>query len=316
MRQEPTLEPTPGLRAPPRAVPSSPPPRRRRPMRWVLALLVFLLLAPPAIVLLLRWLPPPTTAYMLQSPVKPVHYQWVPATHIAEVARKAVIAAEDQKFRTHRGFDVEAIEQAYEHNKKSRHRRGASTISQQTAKNLFLWPGGGYFRKGVEAGFTVLLEKLWGKDRILEVYLNVAEFGPGIYGVEAASQAFFGHSADRLDAREAALLASVLPNPRHWNVRAPGPYVQSRANWIMGQIGHRTVETPAEEPEIAPEEEESLPDDSATTQPATDDSQPSAAPAEAPPADESPEPVPIEPESPSPDATPEPPSQPPVDPPG
>jgi monofunctional biosynthetic peptidoglycan transglycosylase len=216
--------------------------------------LLRLLLAGIALVLLsilaLRWVPPPTSAFMLQSEVQPVRYSWVPADRIADVARRAVIAAEDQKFRTHNGFDVEAIEKAYEHNKNAgRHRRGASTISQQTAKNIFLWSGGGYFRKGIEAGLTILIEKLWGKDRILEVYLNVAEFGPGIYGVEAASQAFFGKPAARLTPEEAATLASVLPNPRHWNVRSPGPYVKTRIAWVLGQMGYGHAGTPAEEPE-------------------------------------------------------------------
>jgi monofunctional biosynthetic peptidoglycan transglycosylase len=212
----------------------------------LLLVCIALLLMP---VILLKWLPPPTTAFMLQSPVKPVRYNWVPANRIAEVARRAVIAAEDQKFRTHNGFDVEAIEKAYAHNRKARRKRGASTISQQTAKNLFLWPGGGYFRKGVEAGFTVLLENIWGKDRILEVYLNIAEFGPGIYGVEAASQAYFHKPAAQLSAGEAARLAAVLPNPRHWSVTAPGAFVQARSNWIVGQMGYGHRDVPAEEPE-------------------------------------------------------------------
>ncbi|MGH8539314.1 MAG: monofunctional biosynthetic peptidoglycan transglycosylase, partial [Stenotrophobium sp.] len=216
----------------------------------------------PLTILALRWLPLPTTSFMLQSPTRPVSYHWVPAARIAEVARRAVVASEDQKFWTHHGFDVEAMQKAYEHNQKRHHRiRGASTISQQTAKNLFLWPGGGYFRKGVEAGLTVLLENLWGKDRILEVYLNIAEFGPGIYGVEAASQAFFGKHASQLSASEAARLAAVLPNPRHWSARAPGAYVQRRAEWIMGQMGYGSRGTPVEEPEPPASE---LPNDDET----------------------------------------------------
>jgi monofunctional biosynthetic peptidoglycan transglycosylase len=186
---------------------------------------------------------------MLQSPTQPVQYHWVPATQIADVARRAVVASEDQKFWTHHGFDLEAIQQAQEYNRHARHhRRGASTISQQTAKNLFLWPGG-YVRKGIEAGLTLLLEKIWGKQRILEMYLNIAEFGPGIYGVEAASQAYFGKPASQLNVEEAARLAAVLPNPRHWSVRNPGAYVQARAAWIMGQMGYGSRNTPAEEPE-------------------------------------------------------------------
>jgi monofunctional biosynthetic peptidoglycan transglycosylase len=253
-RTEPTLHPVAPapLTAERRSEPV--PPHMKKSGMSVLTRLLLLLLACVALllmpVILLKWLPPPTTAFMLQSPVKPVRYSWVPASKIAEVARRAVIAAEDQKFRTHNGFDVEAIEKAYEHNRKARHKRGASTISQQTAKNLFLWPGGGYFRKGVEAGFTVLMENIWGKDRILEVYLNVAEFGPGIYGVEAASQAYFHKPASQLSAGEAARLAAVLPNPRHWSVTAPGAYVQARSVWIVGQMGYGHRDVPADEPEL------------------------------------------------------------------
>jgi monofunctional biosynthetic peptidoglycan transglycosylase len=230
------------------------PPAPQAPERHSILGMLFmsLLLAAAALVLAivaLRWLPPPTSSYMLQSPVKPVQYRWVPAGDIADTARRAVVAAEDQKFWTHHGFDMEAIEQAQQYNSNPHHhRRGASTISQQTAKNLFLWPGG-YVRKGIEAGLTVLIEKLWGKNRILDVYLNIAEFGPGIYGVEAASQSFFGKPASRLSAEEAARLAAVLPNPRHWSVRDPGPYVQARTAWILGQMGYPSPGTPQEEPE-------------------------------------------------------------------
>lgn len=215
-------------------------------VRLIKLLLILIVLAFLSI-LLLKWVPPPTTAFMLASPTKPVQYQWVPANRIADAARKAVVAAEDQKFRTHNGFDVEAMEKAYAHNKKSKRKRGASTISQQTAKNVFLWSGGGYFRKGVEAGLTLLIENIWGKDRILEMYLNIAEFGPGIYGVEAASQAYFHKSAAQLTPNEAARLAAVLPSPRRWKVTAPGAYVQKRVSWIMGQMGYG--HGPAEEPE-------------------------------------------------------------------
>jgi len=212
----------------------------------LLLILIALVLFP---IVLFKWVPLPTTSFILQSEVKPVHYTWVPASRIADVARRAVIASEDQKFRTHNGFDVEAMEKAYAHNKKSKRKRGASTISQQTAKNLFLWSGGGYLRKGIEAGITLLLENIWGKDRILEVYLNVAEFGPGIYGVEAASQIYFHKSAAQLTATEAARLAAVLPNPRHWKVQDPGAYAQRRVSWIVGQMGYGSRSVPTEEPE-------------------------------------------------------------------
>ncbi|ROH90947.1 monofunctional biosynthetic peptidoglycan transglycosylase [Stagnimonas aquatica] len=229
--------------------------RRRspfRPLRWLLRLLLVLLAVLLLPVLALKWLPPPTTAFMLQSEVRPVQYQWVPMERIAKVAGQAVIAAEDQKFPLHSGFDLEAIKKAQAHNRKSRRIRGASTISQQTAKNLFLWPGGGYFRKGIEAVYTLLLETLWGKERILEVYLNVAEFGPGIYGVEAASQRYFGKPAAKLSAAEAARLAAVLPSPRRWSVSKPGPYVQKRAAWVLRQMGYGQRARLAAEPEPEP----------------------------------------------------------------
>ena len=187
-----------------------------------LALLTLAVLVLP--VAALRWLPVPTSAFMLASDVKPVRYQWVDAAQIPDAARRAVVASEDQKFFEHRGFDIEAMQKAHANKqKKGRRIRGASTISQQTAKNLFLWSGGGYFRKGVEAVYTVLIEALWSKERILTVYLNIAEFGPGLYGVEAASQAYFNKPAAKLGVNEAARLAAVLPNPAKWKVMSPGP---------------------------------------------------------------------------------------------
>ncbi|HUP91029.1 MAG TPA: monofunctional biosynthetic peptidoglycan transglycosylase [Solimonas sp.] len=302
-RTEPQLEPAapapavpaPAIPAPIAAPPAAPVARKRRRgpnlvvvvWRTLVLGVLAIVVAPLLAILALRWLPPPTTAFMLQSPKKPVSYHWVPAAQIAETARKAVVASEDQKFWTHDGFDMEAIGKALEHNKKSRRKRGASTISQQTAKNLFLWPGGGYLRKGVEAGFTVLMERLWSKQRILEVYLNIAEFGPGIYGVEAASQAYFGKPAARLSADESARLAAVLPSPRHWSVRAPGPYVQLRASWILRQMGYGHAAPDEPEP-VAPEEgpEMALPEPGAPTP---------VAPLE--PELEAPQPVPIEPEA-------------------
>src|SRR3546814_146042 len=149
--------------------------KKRRGPRLLLWLLLAVLAVTVLPVGLLRFIPPPTSSYMLQSPVKPVRYHWVPHERISKLAGRAVIASEDQKFYDHKGFDIEAIEKAREHNKHSKRTRGASTISQQTAKNLFLWPGGGYFRKGIEAGYTILIEALWPKQRILEVYLNIAE---------------------------------------------------------------------------------------------------------------------------------------------
>lgn len=277
-RVEPSLQP-PALAVPQRRQKSAGAPRKRSSLGAKLFwLLLFLVALPPLYVLALRWLPPPTTTFMLQSEVR-VDYRWVPATRIAEHARKAVVAAEDQKFWTHQGFDIEAMEKAYVHNQKSRRRRGGSTITQQVAKNLFLWPGGGYFRKGVEATFTVLIEALWSKQRILEVYLNVAEFGAGIYGVEAAAQLNFGKSAAALSAQEAAQLAAVLPSPRRWKIRSPGPYVQARVRWIMRQMGYGQ-QAPVSEPEPEPplDTEESMPTLDSWTDPL----------------EESPEPIPLD----------------------
>ena len=230
--------------------------RKFRPLRWLLGLVLLLLAVTVLPVVALRWLPAPTSAFMLQSPVSPVRHDWIAAAQIPDVARRAVVAAEDQKFFEHQGFDIEAMQKAYANNqKKGRRVRGASTISQQTAKNLFLWSGGGYFRKGLEAGYTVLIEAFWPKQRILTVYLNIAEFGPGIYGVEAASQAYFKKPAAKLTASEAARLAAVLPSPRKWSVTRPGPYVQKRSAWILRQMGYRNGPRPApmEEPDPLPE---------------------------------------------------------------
>lgn len=256
-RKEPALDSAdnPPLRAQRGAPVVASRPRRKGGLwRWFWRLLLVLVLFVPVTLLLFRWVPVPVTAFMLQSSQWPLQHDWVPASQIADVARKAVVASEDQKFWDHDGFDLEAIEKARKHNKRSKKRRGASTISQQTAKNLYLWPGGGYFRKGVEAGITVLMELMWSKDRILEVYLNSAEFGAGIYGVEAASQAYFKKPASKLTANEAARLAAVLPSPKRWSAKAPGAYVQKRVRWIMGQMGYGARVAEPEPPPPAPGE--------------------------------------------------------------
>lgn len=200
-------------------------------------------------VVALRWLPAPGSAFMLEKRIgdafdgkaHPVFaYRWVDWERISPQAKLAVIAAEDQKFPEHMGFDMEAIEKALEHNEHARRKRGASTISQQLAKNLFLWPSRSWIRKGSEVYFTLLIETLWPKQRILEMYLNVAEFGENVYGVEAAAQRYWGKSAAQITAPEAALLAAVLPNPRRLRAAAPSLFVQTRANWIeeqMNQLG-------------------------------------------------------------------------------
>ncbi|MCS5490732.1 monofunctional biosynthetic peptidoglycan transglycosylase [Algoriphagus limi] len=163
---------------------------------------------------------------------------WVPEEEIAQEAFQAVYASEDQNFLNHSGFDWEAMKTAWEENQKGRRVRGASTITQQTAKNVFLWPGRNYVRKGLEAYFTLLIEFIWGKERIMEVYLNVIEMGPGIYGIEAASQKYFGKPAARLTKSEAALIAACLPNPRRWSPKNPTNYIRQRQSWIMRQMGN------------------------------------------------------------------------------
>jgi monofunctional biosynthetic peptidoglycan transglycosylase len=160
--------------------------------------------------------------------------KWVPLEDIAKPMRNAVIKAEDYKFFQHHGFDFEAIEKAMQYNKTHKKKKGASTISQQTAKNVFLWPSRSWVRKGLEAYFTVLIELMWSKDRIMEVYLNVIELGKGVYGVEAASQKFFKKPAKKLNNREAALMAAVLPNPIKFRVDKPSRYVSNRQRKIMG----------------------------------------------------------------------------------
>ena len=191
-----------------------------------------------AIVLLLRWVPPPASAFMLQQRLSGivVDYRWMPMDRISPQASLAVIASEDQKFFDHWGVDLEAIVDAIEDNRSRRRQRGASTISQQVVKNLFLWPGRSYLRKGIEVYFTLLMEVLWPKTRILEVYLNIAEMGTGVFGVEAAGQRFFHKPADRLNRREAATLAAVLPSPKRMSADRPSDYVIRRTWQIIEQM--------------------------------------------------------------------------------
>src|SRR5262249_3884404 len=184
-------------------------------------------------VLVLRFVPPPTSAFMIDRRVAArlhgergfaLKYQWMPLNRVAPDLPIALVAGEDQKFPTHHGFDLKAIADALDEAEEGERLRGASTISQQTAKNLFLWGGRSFVRKGLEAYFTVLLELTWPKRRILEVYLNIAEFGDGVYGAQAAAQQFFRKDAAQLTARESALLASVLPNPKKLHADRPSPY--------------------------------------------------------------------------------------------
>jgi monofunctional biosynthetic peptidoglycan transglycosylase len=198
-----------------------------------------------ASVLLLRWCNPPLSAFMAEATIAAwiqrdadysLHHQWTDLAQISPNLALAVVASEDQKFPEHWGFDVEAIEKAYKLNQHSHRVRGASTISQQVAKNLFLWSGRSYFRKGLEAYFTVLIETCWPKRRILEVYLNIAEFGKGTFGAEAAAERFLHKSAARLTRSDAAVMAAVLPNPERYLITAPSRYVEQRRAWILEQM--------------------------------------------------------------------------------
>ena len=164
-------------------------------------------------------------------------HNWVDIEDISIHLQKAVICSEDQKFVNHNGFDIEAIEKAYQNNKKSKRIKGASTISQQTAKNVFLWPNRSWLRKGLETYFTFLIEKLWSKERILEVYLNSIEMGNGVFGAEAASQHWFGTSAKRLNINQSAAIAAILPNPRRYKAQPATSYISARKQWIIKQMG-------------------------------------------------------------------------------
>ena len=220
----------------------------RRPLRRLAKILFRCLLASVLLVLVLRWVPPPGSMLMVERKLEswfsgqPIDLQrdWRPWAELPDELKVAVIAAEDQKFAEHWGFDLDAIRAALAHNERGGSLRGASTLSQQVAKNLFLWSGRSWLRKGLEAWFTVLIETLWPKQRILEVYLNSAEWGDGVFGAEAAARYHFGRSAAQLNAQQASLLAAVLPNPREWSAARPGAYVQRRAAWIrrqMSQLG-------------------------------------------------------------------------------
>ncbi|MEQ1528406.1 MAG: monofunctional biosynthetic peptidoglycan transglycosylase [Methylococcales bacterium] len=212
--------------------------------KLLFALLIF---AASSILLcgLLRWLPPPTTAFMLyrhyEDLIDDHHYQaiayrWVSAKNISAHAYSAVIASEDQRFFQHSGFDLHSIQSSIDVYMDGGKLRGASTISQQVAKNLFLTPSKSFIRKGVEVWFTFLIEALWSKERILEVYLNIAEFGDHLFGIEAASRRYFGIHAKQLNRRQAAILAATLPNPIRLQAGQPSQYLYKRQSWILRQM--------------------------------------------------------------------------------
>lgn len=203
------------------------------------------LVATLLLVLALRWIDPPTSAFMIGSRLSAlvagderyrVRHEWVDYRKISRNVPLAVIASEDQLFAEHWGFDLKSIDASIREHRNGKRLRGASTITQQVAKNLFLWKDPSFVRKGFEAYFTVLLEALWPKQRIIEVYLNVAEFGRGVYGVGAASRQYLRKRAAHITASEAALLAAVLPNPRRLKVAAPSSYVRARQDWILWQM--------------------------------------------------------------------------------
>ena len=224
--------------------------QKRSPVAWAKRIFIRVVLALAVFwgggIALFSIMPVPFSAVMVERQVSAwltghfgyvAHSDWVSMDEISPFMGLAVIAAEDQKFPEHWGFDVPAIEKALAHNERNENRiRGASTLSQQTAKNLFLWDGRSWLRKGLEAGLTVGIETVWSKKRILTVYLNIAEFGEGTFGVEAASQRYFHKPASRLTAAEAALLAAVLPNPIRFRADAPSGYIRSRQAWILRQM--------------------------------------------------------------------------------
>lgn len=213
--------------------------------RTLLFLFIFQLLY----IFILKWVNPPITMTQLVSVFSGdgLHRDYVSMDDISSNARLAVISSEDQLFPDHDGFDFKSIEKAMKHNQKSKSLRGASTISQQVAKNIFLWQGRSYIRKGLEVYFTFMIELIWGKKRILEMYLNVSEMGTGVYGIEAAARKNFGKSAKKLTRMEAAMIAASLPNPKVYTVKPLSKHVASRSGWIMVQM--RNLEN---DPDILP----------------------------------------------------------------
>ncbi|HTA60896.1 MAG TPA: monofunctional biosynthetic peptidoglycan transglycosylase [Bacteroidia bacterium] len=216
----------------------------RRVLKIILKFIVGFLILSIATTLLYRFVPVPVTPLMLIRCVEQkqdgksmrLSKDWKPLEEISSHLQLAVVCTEDQNFLLHYGFDFKALKKAMLNNEKSKKIRGGSTISQQTAKNVFLWNGRTYVRKGFEAYFTLLIETAWSKERIMEVYLNVIEFGDGIYGAEAASQHYFKKSAAKINREEAAILACLLPNPRVYGRNVGGSYVQSRKQWTLQQM--------------------------------------------------------------------------------
>ncbi|MEN8179335.1 MAG: monofunctional biosynthetic peptidoglycan transglycosylase [Pseudomonadota bacterium] len=217
-------------------------------IKWLMRLLLGWFVLTLLVILLLRYLDPPVWSWMIQRELDPPvgypdnrHHQWLDLSQIAPSMQLALVAAEDQRFPLHHGIDFQAILESVQDMNKRKGLRGASTLTQQTAKNLFLWEGRDWSRKLLEAGLALLLELIWNKERILEVYLNIVEFGPGVYGVGAASEYWYHHSAGELSPEESARLAAILPNPWEYRAQPPTPYVAERAQWIeqqMAQLGY------------------------------------------------------------------------------
>ncbi|MBS1654468.1 MAG: monofunctional biosynthetic peptidoglycan transglycosylase [Bacteroidetes bacterium] len=209
---------------------------------WKITKRVFLILfiAQFVYIFLLKWVNPPVTLTQLGSLITGhgLKRDYVNRDEISVNAKLAVIASEDQLFPDHNGFDFKSIEKAMKHNQKSKSLHGASTISQQVAKNVFLWQGRSWVRKGLEVYFTFMIEMVWGKKRILEMYLNVAEMGDGVFGIEAASQKYFNHAAKTLSRSEAAQIAACLPNPKRYTVKPLSAYVAGRSVWIQHQVNN------------------------------------------------------------------------------
>ena len=218
----------------------------RRVIRFIWRCFLGLILFSLFLVFFYKWIPIKITPLMIIRSVENykngdktnIYHNWEPLENISKNLQLAVICSEDQNFLIHKGFDLKAIEKAIENNKNGKRLKGGSTISQQTAKNVFLWPERSWLRKGLEVYFTFLIENIWGKERIMEVYLNSVEMGNDVYGAEAASQYWFKKSASKLSAYEASAIAAILPNPREYKARPATTFIQGRVNWIVSQMGY------------------------------------------------------------------------------
>lgn len=222
--------------------------KKRKILHLFIRLATYFIAFSIAWVLIYRFVNPPITWLMIQrnfenneAPKKAIKRKWINYEDISTNLKLAAVASEDARFMQHNGFDTEAINQAFQRNRLGESIRGGSTISQQTAKNVFLWPQRSWLRKGFEAWFTILIEALWGKERILEVYLNIIEMGPGVYGAEAAAQFYYDKSATSLTKRQAALLAAILPNPRVWSPNKPTRFINRKTNTILRYMPYSKI---------------------------------------------------------------------------